>query len=329
MRRVLRAALACLGLLAVLAGGAGWYAYRAYDAPGPLPEARAVTVPRGGLEGITDALAREGVVESPLALHLAALATRGQGALRAGELEFPAQASLRQVLAVLRTGRPVQHRLTIPEGLTAAQVALLLDRAEALDGEVELPDEGGILPETYAYERGAPRSSLLGRARAALSRALDRAWAERDPAIPLTTADEALVLASIVERETGKPEERSHVAAVFLNRLRLGMRLQSDPTVAYVSSGGLGGLERGLLRSELERDDPYNTYRIPGLPPEPIAMPGLASIRAVTQPAASDDLYFLADGTGGHVFARTLEEHNRNVARWRSVERERAAARSQ
>ena len=329
MRRVLRAALVCFVLLAVLAGGAGLYAYRAYDAPGPLPEARAVTVPRGGLEGIAETLAREGVVDHPLALHLAAFATRGQGALRAGELEFPASASLRQVLAVLRAGRPVQHRLTIPEGLTAAQVALLVDRADALDGGVELPDEGGILPETYAYERGTPRSTVLARARAAMDRALDRAWAERDPAIPLTTADEALVLASIVERETGKPDERPHVAAVFLNRLRLGMRLQSDPTVAYVSSGGLGGLDRGLLRSELERDDPYNTYRIPGLPPEPIAMPGLASIRAVTQPAPSDDLYFVADGTGGHVFARTLEEHNRNVARWRSVERERAASRSQ
>lgn len=329
MRRVLRAALVCFVLLAVLAGGAGLYAYRAYDAPGPLPEARAVVVPRGGVEGIADALAREGVVESPLALNLAALATRGHGALRAGELEFPAHASLRQVLAVLRTGRPVQHRLTIPEGLTAAQVALLLDRADALDGETELPDEGTVLPETYAYERGTPRSGLLARARAAMTRALERAWAERDPAIPLTTADQALILASIVERETGKPEERPHVAAVFLNRLRLGMRLQSDPTVAYVSSGGLGGLDRGLLRSELERDDPYNTYRIPGLPPEPIAMPGLASIRAVTQPVASEHLYFVADGTGGHVFARTLDEHNRNVARWRSVERERAASRSQ
>jgi len=268
-------------------------------------------------------LVQEGVVRSAFALRTATIATRGQGAVRAGELEFPAAASLRQVLAVLRTSRPVQHRLTIPEGLTAAQVALLIDRAPALDGDPAMPEEGHLLPETYAYERGTPRATLVERGRAAMDRALERSWAARNPAVPLDAAADALILASIVERETAKPEERPRIAAVFLNRLRRGMKLQSDATVVYGVSGGLGVLDHGLTRAELERDEPYNTYRIAGLPPGPISMPGLASLRAVTQPAQTDDLYFVADGTGGHVFARTAEEHQRNVARWREIERAR------
>ncbi len=314
---------AVLGFAAVLLllGGAGWYGLRVYDVPGPLPSSRAVVVPRGGLDQVADALASEGVIDSPAALRIAALATRGQGALRAGELEFPQAASLRQVLEILRTGRSVQHRLTIPEGLTAAQVAALLERAPALEGEAVLPEEGRLLPETYLYDRGTSRAALVGRARAAMDRALAQAWAARAKNLPFTAPQEALTLASIVERETGKVEERPRVAAVFLNRLARGMRLQSDPTVVYAASGGLGVLDHGITRAELERDDPYNTYRIVGLPPGPISMPGIASLQAVTQPAASPDLFFVADGSGGHVFARTLEEHTRNVARWREVER--------
>lgn len=321
----MRRALIGVALLALLGLGAAFVALRAYEAPGPLAEDRAVVVPRGGLDELAGALDGEGVVASALRFRVAALLTRGAGALRAGELEFPARASLREVLAVLRAGRPVQHRLTIPEGLTAAQVAVLLDDAPALVGETPLPAEGRILPETYAFERGTARTALLDRARSAMDRALDRAWASRDPAVPFASPDEALVLASIVERESGVPGERPRIAAVFLNRLRLGMKLQSDPTVAYGASGGLGVLDHGLTRAELERDDPYNTYRIAGLPPGPICMPGLAAVQAVLQPAATDALYFVADGSGGHAFARTLEEHNRNVARWREVERGRAA----
>lgn len=287
-----------------------------------------MVVPHGALDQVAEALQDAGVVRSALVMRGAAIVTRGQGALKAGEFAFPAGASLRGVLAVLRTGKPVQHRVTIPEGLTALQVAQVLTRADALDGAVETPAEGSLLPDTYSYERDATRAAVVDRARRAMVRALDAAWAARAPDLPLTDAKAALVLASIVERETSRPEERPRVAAVFLNRLRRGMKLQSDPTVVYGASGGLGVLDHGITRAELDRDDPYNTYRIPGLPPGPIAMPGAASLRAVTQPATGDELFFVADGTGGHVFARTEAEHNRNVTRWREVERQRAAARA-
>ena len=317
----MRSFLLIVGLLMMTLGGAAAYAFWTYDAPGPLPASSVVLVPRGGLDQVADTLAQEGVVRSAFALRAAAMTTRGQGAVHAGELEFPTAASLRQVLSILRTARPVQHRLTIPEGLTAAQVALLIDRAPALEGDPAVPEEGRLLPETYAYERGTPRAALIERGRAAMDRALERNWAARSAAVPLDTPRDALILASIVERETAKPEERPRVAAVFLNRLRRRMKLQSDPTVVYGASGGSGVLEHGLTRAELERADPYNTYRINGLPPGPISMPGVGSLRAVTQPADTDDLFFVADGSGGHVFAKTLEEHQRNVARWRGVER--------
>ena len=324
----MRAILTVAGLLIVLLAGAILYAVRSYDAPGPLPVANVVMVPRGGLDQVTDVLVQEGVVSSAFALRAAAIVTRRQGAVHAGELEFPAAASLRQVLEVLRTAHPVQHRLTIPEGLTAAQVAVLLDRAPALEGDPALPEEGRLLPETYAYERGTPRATLVERGRIAMDHALERNWAARSPAVPLNTPRDALILASIVERETARPEERPRIAAVFLNRLRQRMKLQSDPTVVYGASGGAGVLEHGLTKADLERADPYNTYRNLGLPPGPISMPGLASLRAVTQPAVTDDLFFVADGSGGHAFAKTIEEHTRNVAHWREVERARQAVAS-
>ena len=176
-----------------------------------------------------------------------------------------------------------------------------------------------MLPQTYAYEYGATRDSSLIRARSAMTRALDTAWAGRAPGGALASAKDALILASIVERETAKPEERAHVASVYLNRLRIGMRLQADPTVVFAASGGTGVLDHKLTRSELDRDDPFNTYRVVGLPPAPICAPSLASIQAVLHPAASDDLYFVADGTGGHAFAATRDAHERNVAKWRTV----------
>jgi UPF0755 protein len=318
-----RLAAAALVLILAIGGLAGWL-YLQYDAPGPLPSATAIVVPRGGLQDIAADLAQQGVVARPLVFRALALATIRRGPLHAGELLFPETASIHQVLAILRTARPIQHRLTIPEGLTAAQVAGIVDAADALTGDAPVPAEGSILPDTYNYERGTTREQLLDRARLAMDRALEAAWDARQPGLPLASKAEALVLASIVEKETGKASERALIAAVFMNRLRQGMKLQSDPTVVYVASGGLGSLGHPITRSELAQVDPYNTYVIAGLPPGPICMPGLAAIRAATQPAMSDALYFVADGTGGHAFARTQDDHLRNVAHWREIERARA-----
>jgi UPF0755 protein len=287
--------------------------------PGPLPKTADVVVPHGSLTHVADSLSEAGVIDSPLTFRVATWLSRHDGALHAAELSFPKHASLNQVLAVLRTGHPVKHTVTIPEGLTAHQIAALLVKAETATGDVSRFEEGSVLSETYAYEYGATRDSILGRARSAMTRALEAAWASRAPSLPLSSAHEALILASIVERETAKSEERPHVASVYLNRLRLGMRLQADPTVVYGASGGTGVLDHKLTRAELDRDDPFNTYRNAGLPPGPICAPSLASIQAVLHPVASDDLYFVADGTGGHVFATTREEHERNVARWRTL----------
>ncbi len=317
MRRVppaLRWGLLGLLLLA-LAYPAGVLAWRhLLDDPGPLEQARAVVVPHGKLAEVAAALNQAGVIEGgDWRFRVVGFVTRKAGEVHAGEFEFPAHASLRAVFAVLRTGQPVQHRVTIPEGLTAPQVVAVLARAEALSGADAPVAEGSVLPQTYAYTYGTPRAAILARASAALDRTLDQAWAQRAPGLPIASPRDALILASIVERETAKPEERPLVAAVFLNRLRLGMRLQSDPTVVFSASQGMGMLDHALTRAELDRDDAYNTYRNPGLPPGPICAPGLASLQAVLHPADSDALYFVADGSGGHAFSRTLAEHDRNV----------------
>ncbi len=315
-----RAALLTACLL-VVGGGIGLYRFAAerLSGPGPLAQSRAIVVPRGTPAEVGDTLQSEGVIADARVFRIAALLTRGEGSLHAAELAFPAGASVRQVLSILRNAHPVQHRVTIPEGLTAAQIAMLLDRAEALGGNAALPDEGAMLPESYSYERGASRSSVVERASAAMQHSLAQIWAERVSDLPLSTPGELLTLASIVERETARPEERPHVASVLLNRLKRGMKLQSDPTVAYAATGGMATADPALTRADLDAPNPYNTYQVAGLPPGPIGSPGIAALRAVARPAASDDLYFVADGTGGHSFARTLDEHNRNVARWRAA----------
>jgi UPF0755 protein len=324
MRRLSSALVILVLLFAGLAAGGWWYAQRAYAEPGPLAAPAQMVVPRGGLTAIAAALAERGVIADERAFLLAAWATGGQGPLRAAEFVFPAGASLRQVLDVLRTARPVQRRLTIPEGLVVSQIVAILERAEGLTGDMPRFDEGQILPETYAYQWGDSRASVVRRADQAMDAALAELWAARQPNLPLVTPRQAVILASIVERETGKAEERAKVAGVFINRLRRGMPLQSDPTAAYAAADG-GVLDRPLTRADLDRDHPFNTYRTRGLPPGPIASPGRDSLRAVLNPEATDFLYFVADGTGGHAFGRTLEEHNRNVARWREIERQRNA----
>jgi UPF0755 protein len=322
MRRALRALLVLLLAAGALAAVAGVVAWRMATAPGPLAEERAVVIPRGGIRDIAELLEREGVIADADAFAIAAALTRGQGALRAGEFAFPAGASLLDALSVLRSARPVQRRFTITEGMLAVQIRAALEAEPALSGPLPAFAEGALLPETYLFSFGDSRESLVRRAAAAMEQALAAEWERRAPNLPLANPREALVLASIVERETGVAEERARVAGVFVNRLRRGMLLQSDPTTAYAAAGG-GVLDRPLTQADLRRDHPFNTYRVAGLPPGPIASPGRAAIRAALNPEAHDFLYFVADGSGGHAFARTLEEHNRNVARWRQIERER------
>ncbi|MBO1075728.1 endolytic transglycosylase MltG [Roseomonas marmotae] len=326
MRKVLKALLVLVLLAGVGLAGGAWWAREQWRSPGPLPQPTAIVVPRGSSQAIGEVLLEQSAIRDPRIFTLAARLTRSEGPLRAGEYLFPAHASLAQVLDVLRNARPVQRRLTLPEGLTARQIAALIEAAPGLTGETPAFDEGALLPETYSYEYGDARAVLIRRATQAMTATLERLWKGRSEGLPLETPREALVLASIVERETGMPEERPRVAAVFINRLRRGMPLQSDPTVAYAAADGMP-LDRPLTRADLDRDHPFNTYRIRGLPPGPIASPGEKSLEAVLHPAETDELYFVADGTGGHAFARTLDEHNRNVARWRQLERQRANSR--
>lgn len=314
-------ALALLLVLAlgVMAGAAAW-GWHEYHSPGPLDEPETVYVEEGsGAKAISHALTRAGVIRQRLAF-LAAVRIRGDhGRLRAGEYAFPAEVSLRNVIDKLVAGDTVVRRLTVAEGLTAREALALIERAEGLVGPVPSAEEGSLLPDTYHYSRGDSRAKLVERMQRAMSTTVERLWSARPPDLPLASPSELVTLASIVEKETGVAEERSRVAAVFINRLRKGMPLQSDPTVVYALEREGTTLDRPLLRSDLAFDSPYNTYGNGGLPPGPIANPGLASLEAVIRPAESDELYFVADGTGGHAFARTLDEHNRNVRRWREI----------
>ncbi|HPA38957.1 MAG TPA: endolytic transglycosylase MltG [Phenylobacterium sp.] len=300
-----------------------------YQGPGPAAKAGDVTtveLRRGAsLPEIASTLERAGVVRSSAIFIAAAQATGAARQMKAGEYEVPSKASMARILDDIRHGRIVKHQVTIAEGLTSEMVVEILAKKSDLTGEAPAPAEGSILPETYQYERGEDRAKVLKRMMDARDELLATLWARRQPGLPFTTPMEAVTLASIVEKETGKASERPRVAAVFLNRLRSGMRLQSDPTIIYGITGGRP-LGRGIRASELAQATPYNTYQIDGLPPTPIANPGRAAIAAVLDPPKTDELYFVADGTGGHVFASTLEQHNANVARWRNVERQRAAS---
>ena len=267
-------------------------------------------------------LADRGVIASPFAFRLAARVAHSQGALRAGEYAFPARVSVSGVLDTLISGAVVMRRLTVVEGWTVAQALASLDNVPGLEGPVPIGiEEGLILPETYFYTWGETRVAVVARMRAAMNRMLADAWADRASGLPLDSAREALILASIVERETAIDDERPRVAAVFENRLRKAMRLQSDPTVIYGLSDGLGIIDRPLTRADLAADHLFNTYVIDGLPPGPICLPGAKSIQAVLHPADTDDLYFVADGSGGHVFSKTLDAHNRHVREWHAREK--------
>lgn len=308
-------------VVALLGAGSAWFGWRIYSGPGPLAADTAIVIPRGaGVQGIAQKLAEGGVVRHKVAV-LAAARLRGDGAkLKAGEYLFPASISVKDALDLIISGKVIVHRVTVPEGLTSWQIVERLRVEARLAGEVaSIPPDGTLLPETYQFLRDDARADLLARMSTDMGKVLERLWAERDPDLPLKSPLEAVILASIVEKETGVAAERPRVAGVFVNRLRLGMRLQSDPTIIYALSQGRGQIDRDLTRADWKLESPYNTYVVAGLPPGPIANPGLLSLQAVLKPEAHRFIYFVADGTGGHAFAETLEEHNRNVAKWRRV----------
>jgi UPF0755 protein len=312
--------LALAAALIVLAGCAGaWRLWSLYAGPGPSAVAIQLVVPRAsGREETAALLAANGVIASSLAFGLGTRIDGLSTRLKAGEYLFAAGISARAAAELLASGRTVQRRVTIAEGLTVAQVAGLLRAAEGMEGDIDpLPPEGSLLPETYFYSWGDARARTVERAQRAMRETLAELWPKRAADLPFATVQEAVVLASIVERETAHADERGRVAGVFVNRLRQRMRLQADPTVAY-GIDPAGPLGRPLSRADLE------TYTNEGLPPTPIANPGRASIEATLNPQKTDELYFVADGDGRHVFARTLAEHNRNVARLREIERARA-----
>ncbi|MEM1161914.1 MAG: endolytic transglycosylase MltG [Pseudomonadota bacterium] len=296
------------------------------SAPGPSTDAVNLTVAKGAkLDAVAGTLEKAGAIENEVLFKLAARYSGKDRELKYGEYEIPAGSSMEEILDLLASGGNVFYRVTIPEGMTTHFALERINDAELLTGEItEIPAEGALLPDTYTYERGSARAAMVAQMEAAMDKFLDEAWANRAPDLPLNSKEELLILASIIEKET-RPQEHGKVASVFINRLNRGMKLQTDPTVIYGITDGKSVLGRGLRRSELNRATPYNTYVIEGLPPGPIANPGRESILAAANPETTPYLFFVADGTGGHAFAETLAEHNKNVAVWRRIERERRA----
>ena len=312
-----------LVIFAVTIGAGLYFGREKFETPGPLAEDKVVNIPRGlGIKDIAELLQREGVIDQPYVFMGGVIALKARGGLKHGEYQFTKHASLADVVDTIIDGKVVQHSLTVAEGLTSEQIVAKLLETDALAGPIkEIPREGTLLPETYKFTRGMTREQILQRMAQAHQRVLQEVWEHRLPDLPIKTPDQLVILASIVEKETGKPDERSRVAAVFVNRLKSRMRLQSDPTIIYGLTGGKGSLGRPIMKSEIEQPTPYNTYVIDGLPPGPIANPGRASLEAAANPARTKDLYFVADGNGGHVFSETYEQHQKNVPHLRALER--------
>ena len=317
-------------LAAVVAVAGFYYAISTYQARGPLATNMNFIVRNGaGPIEIAANLERNGIItDARIFRYVTATYLQKGEVLKAGEYEIKAGASMKEIMELLKSGKSILYSISLPEGLTVRQMFDRLAADPVLEGDLPetLPPEGSLRPDTYKFSRGTKRTAVIRQAEVAQQKLVDAIWDKRDSDLPIATKEEFVILASIVERETGKADERPHVASVFMNRLKKGMRLQSDPTIVYGLFGGAGKpSDRPIFKSDLEKDTPYNTYIIKGLPPGPIANPGRAALEAVANPWRTNDLYFVADGTGGHVFAATLDEHNENVRRWRKIEAERGA----
>ena len=316
---------AVISLFLILAVAAGYLLYvgkQRFEAPGPLQEDRIVDIPHGsGIRDISDLLTREGVIDQRWVFIGGVLLLKAHEGLKAGEYQFKAHASLSNVVTTISEGKVVIHQISIPEGLTSEQIVARLMDDDVLTGNInEIPAEGSMLPNTYNFTRDMTRAQLIVHMQHAQQRLIKEVWDRRAPDLPLKTPEQLVILASLIEKETAKPEERTRIAAVFVNRLKQKMRLQSDPTIIYGLVGGKGTLGRPIMKSEIDQPTPYNTYQIDGLPPGPITNPGRASLEAAANPARTRDLYFVADGNGGHVFAETYEQHQKNVLRLRQLE---------
>src|SRR5471030_809596 len=312
-------------ILMIGAGGAYVYGKQKIEAQGPLQEDKIVNIPaRAGMTDIADILQREGVIDNNRWAFIGSVfALKARSELKPGGYSFQKNASLRDVIGTIVEGKVVQHAVTIPEGLTSEQIVARLTENDIFTGNIrEIPAEGTLLPETYKFPRGTTREQVIARMQQTQKRVLAEIWERRNPDIPVKTPEQLVTLASIVEKETGKADERSRVAAVFVNRLRQRIKLQSDPTIIYGLVGGRGTLGRPIKRSEITQPSPYNTYVVDGLPPGPIANPGRASLEAAANPARTRDLFFVADGTGGHTFTETYDQHQKNVARLRALEKQ-------
>ncbi len=313
----------------VVAVAGFYYVMDSYQKPGPLAANSNFVVRSGaGLAEIANNLERNGIVsDARIYRYVTATYLDDNQTLKAGEYEIKAGASMKDVTELLESGKSILYSVSMPEGLTVKQMFQRLADDTVLEGDLpsDLPAEGSLRPDTYKFTRGTKRAEIVTQMAAAQQKLIDQIWERRDPDLPVKTREEFVTLASIVEKETGKDDERAHVASVFINRLAKGMRLQSDPTIIYGLFGGDGKpADRPIFQSDIKKETPYNTYVIKGLPPGPIANPGRAALEAVAHPWKTKDLYFVADGTGGHVFAETLAEHNANVKRWRKMEAERA-----
>lgn len=318
-----------LVMLMILAAGAALYfGKQAFTEPGPSANGDTFLVkPNTGVQDIADQLERRGLISDARIFRLGVRATGNDSALKAGEYEIKPRASMLDIMEMLKSGKSVMYSLTIPEGLTVEQALQRISEQDALTGDMPaaMPPEGSLATDTLRFTRGATRQQMIDKLLADQKKLVDDVWERRAPDLPIANVEDFVTLASIVEKETGRGDERSRVAAVFLNRLAKGMRLQSDPTIIYGLFGGKGKpADRPIYQSDIDKQTPYNTYLINGLPPTPIANPGRAALEAVANPSKTDDLYFVADGTGAHVFAATLEEHNQNVARYRALQKKQA-----